>query len=221
MSSQYNPSDPIEPSEHTEPTEPKEPAESVSDNETEAVSAEQTQQSYGQQPYGEQGFAQPYGQQGYGQQYSQQHGQSAYTQGYQQGYPQGYAQPQFGQHYGQMGYAPQQSAFGQPVAPSAPGKGDGFFAALFDFSFSRFITIDFVRVIYGLSLGFIALAWLAGLFVSLSGFGEGFGEGIMFLLGFLILGTVIALIWVVLARISLEFYVALVKTAQNLSLIHI
>ena len=95
--------------------------------------------------------------------------------------------------------------------------GDGFFQALFDFSFSRFITIDFAKVIYAIFLGLIALAWAAGLIASLIGFSEGVGEGFLGLIVYLIVGTALALFATVGARLSLEFYVATVKTAQNTS----
>lgn len=169
--------------------------------------------SYGQYPsvqpqHGEN----QYGQQG---QYSQaQYGQSQYSQ-------QSYTQPQYGQaQYGQFPQAGtqqyDQSQYGYGK-PAKSGKGNGFFNALFDLSFSRYITVDFMRVIYAISLGLIVLAWVAGLLFSFAGFGDSFGEGMLMLVGFLIFGTLAAFIAVVVTRITLEFYVSLVKTAQNTS----
>ncbi len=177
------------------------------------------QPQHGENQYGEN----QYGQQG---QYSQaQYGQSQYSQ-------QSYTQPQYGQgQYGQGQYG-QQAQYGQfPQAgtqqydqsqygygkPAKSGKGNGFFNALFDLSFSRYITVDFMRVIYAISLGLIVLAWVAGLLFSFAGFGDSFGEGMLMLVGFLIFGTLAAFIAVVVTRITLEFYVSLVKTAQNTS----
>lgn len=74
-----------------------------------------------------------------------------------------------------------------------------------------------MRVIYAISLGLIVLAWVAGLLFSFAGFGDSFGEGMLMLVGFLIFGTLAAFIAVVVTRITLEFYVSLVKTAQNTS----
>lgn len=141
-------------------------------------------------------------------------------------------QPQHGENqYGENQYG-QQAQYGQfPQAgtqqydqsqygygkPAKSGKGNGFFNALFDLSFSRYITVDFMRVIYAISLGLIALAWVAGLLFSFAGFGDSFGEGMLMLVGFLIFGTLAAFIAVVVTRITLEFYVSLVKTAQNTS----
>ncbi|QNP94520.1 DUF4282 domain-containing protein [Corynebacterium wankanglinii] len=121
-----------------------------------------------------------YGQQG---QYSQaQYGQSQYSQ-------QSYTQPQYGQgQYGQGSTASRPSTGSSPrPAPSSTtsrstatasrevGQGNGFFNALFDLSFSRYITVDFMRVIYAISLGLIVLAWVAGLLFSFAGFGDSFG----------------------------------------------
>ena len=138
-----------------------------------------------------------------------QYGQGGYTP---------YGETQYGQGgYGQGGYGPQ-GQYGVPSSNNGRKKpGDGFFQALFDFSFSRFITIDFAKVIYAIFLGLIALAWAGGLIASLIGFSEGVGEGFLGLIVYLIMGTALALFATVGARLSLEFYVATVKTAQNTS----
>lgn len=162
--------------------------------------------SYGQYP-----SVQPqHGENQYGQGYSQpQYGQTQYSQ-------QSYTQPQYGQfpQAGTQQYDQSQYGYGKPAKS---GKGNGFFNALFDLSFSRYITVDFMRVIYAISLGLIVLAWVAGLLFSFAGFGDSFGEGMLMLVGFLIFGTLAAFIAVVVTRITLEFYVSLVKTAQNTS----
>lgn len=193
-----------------------------------SVQPQHGENQYGENQYGQQGqYSQAqYGQSQYGQGYSQpQYGQTQYNQ-------QSYTQPQYGQgQYGQGQYG-QQAQYGQfPQAgtqqydqsqygygkPAKSGKGNGFFNALFDLSFSRYITVDFMRVIYAISLGLIVLAWVAGLLFSFAGFGDSFGEGMLMLVGFLIFGTLAAFIAVVVTRITLEFYVSLVKTAQNTS----
>ena len=171
---------------------------------------EHQQQDYSQQQYQAQGQAQQQGQYGqYGYQQQGQYGQGDFQQAqYGAGYPQG-GYPH--------GYGPQ-GQYGVPSSNNGRKKpGDGFFQALFDFSFSRFITIDFAKVIYAIFLGLIALAWAAGLIASLIGFSEGVGEGFLGLIVYLIVGTALALFATVGARLSLEFYVATVKTAQNTS----
>lgn len=243
MSTPYNPNHTPDPdddqtgtsSDLTGDTSATSDSETSSTNETSSFGAHSDQAesqssypSYGQYPsvqpqHGENQYGEnQYGQQG---QYSQaQYGQSQYGQGY--------SQPQYGQtQYGQGQYG-QQAQYGQfPQAgtqqydqsqygygkPAKSGKGNGFFNALFDLSFSRYITVDFMRVIYAISLGLIVLAWVAGLLFSFAGFGDSFGEGMLMLVGFLIFGTLAAFIAVVVTRITLEFYVSLVKTAQNTS----
>lgn len=177
-----------------------------------SVQPQHGENQYGENQYGQQGqYSQAqYGQSQYGQGYSQpQYGQTQYSQ-------QSYTQPQYGQfpQAGTQQYDQSQYGYGKPAKS---GKGNGFFNALFDLSFSRYITVDFMRVIYAISLGLIALAWVSGLLFSFAGFGDSFGEGMLMLVGFLIFGTLAAFIAVVVTRITLEFYVSLVKTAQNTS----
>lgn len=177
-----------------------------------SVQPQHGENQYGENQYGQQGqYSQAqYGQSQYGQGYSQpQYGQTQYSQ-------QSYTQPQYGQfpQAGTQQFDQSQYGYGKPAKS---GKGNGFFNALFDLSFSRYITVDFMRVIYAISLGLIVLAWVAGLLFSFAGFGDSFGEGMLMLVGFLIFGTLAAFIAVVVTRITLEFYVSLVKTAQNTS----
>lgn len=94
---------------------------------------------------------------------------------------------------------------------------DGFFSALFDFSFSQYITLKFARVIYLISAVFIGLCWGLGLLVSLATFSVGFGTGLLMLIGFLLFGTLFALFSLISARVTLEFMVSAIKTAQNTS----
>lgn len=130
-----------------------------------------------------------------------------------------YGQQQYGQQqYGQYGQQQYGQPYGQMPLSSAPRPGtQGFGRALFDFSFSRFVTLDFVKVIYSILIAIIVIAWFVGLVLSFTTFSEGFDVGIVSLLGFLIVGTLGAFLWLILARVTLEFYVALIRTAQNTS----
>lgn len=94
---------------------------------------------------------------------------------------------------------------------------DGFFSALFDFSFSQYITLKFARVIYLISAVLIGLCWVFGLLMTLAAFANGFGSGLLALIGFLVIGTVAALFSLIGARVTLEFMVSAIKTAQNTS----
>ncbi|QPK83649.1 DUF4282 domain-containing protein [Corynebacterium qintianiae] len=105
-----------------------------------------------------------------------------------------------------------------PAATGAPHSRDGFFKALFDFSFSRYITVDFAKVIYIIFMAFIVLTWFIGLFVSLVSFQGGVGVGIFAFFAYLIFGTIFTLFQLIGARLFLEFFVANIKTAQNTSI---
>ena len=141
--------------------------------------------------------------------------------GQQAGYGDQYGQ----QQYGQQASGAQGAQFGQGQnqgfgafpqdAPVAGKKKNGFFNALFDFSFRNFITIDFVKVLYIIYIVFAALMWLGGLIVAFTGFSEGADIGILMLLGWLIFGTLWALFQVVISRVMLEVLVSVVRIAQN------
>lgn len=107
--------------------------------------------------------------------------------------------------------SPYQSA---PPAPHpygypAPPPRKGFFGALLDLGFTTFVTPMVVGVIY--VLGMVVLA--VGLVVALvAGFVDSVASGI----GVLVLGPLVALVYLVLWRMLLEFYVAVTRMADDL-----
>lgn len=107
---------------------------------------------------------------------------------------------------------PPKSPYGPP--PGASGAGGqspdamGFFAALFDFDFKSFVTLKFAKFIYILLIVLLALGWLI---YTVIGFIADPWLGIAALL----LGWIPAFLWLVLARVSLEFYIAMIRTSQN------
>lgn len=111
----------------------------------------------------------------------------------------------------QQGYYPQQ---GQPPYPqqsrqqSNAAEAKGFFGALFDFSFQSFITVKFATFIYMVLLVFLALGWL---FMVIGGFVTDTWVGVLALL----LGWIPAVIYLILIRVMLEFYIAMIRTSQN------
>lgn len=125
----------------------------------------------------------------------------------------GYGQGQFAQPTPPV-YAP----LGSPTPAVAGTPKHGFINALFDFSFSRYVTIEFAKLIYMILLVLIGIFWVIGLgMVTVGGFQSGVGDGFLALVLYLVGGTIGAFIATVFTRIGLEFYVALVKTAQNTS----
>jgi drug/metabolite transporter (DMT)-like permease len=88
----------------------------------------------------------------------------------------------------------------------------GFLASLFDMSFSEFVTIRLIKVLY--IIGIIG-AVLAGLLFIVSGFSNGAGTGILFLL----LSPILVGIYILMVRIWLELIIVVFRIAENTSLL--
>ena len=84
----------------------------------------------------------------------------------------------------------------------------GFFRALFDLSFSDFITTRLIKVLYVIA---IVLAGFAALAVIVSGFTQGVGMGILFL----ILSPIVFFLYVIMARVWLEIIIVVFRIAEN------
>ncbi|MGF1482551.1 MAG: DUF4282 domain-containing protein [Cyanophyceae cyanobacterium] len=84
----------------------------------------------------------------------------------------------------------------------------GFFRSLFDFSFSHFVAIKVVGVLYAVGIFFAALFAFV---VVTGGFNRGFLSGV----GSLIVAPLIFLLYIIFIRISLEALVAGIRTAEN------
>ncbi len=104
------------------------------------------------------------------------------------------------------GQPPQPS--GQPQPPSA-SDAKGFFGALFDFSFSHFITPIIVKVVYVLATIALVLGWLVFL---IAGFSQSVGLGVVVL----ILGPIAVIIYLAFIRMTLEFYLAIVRMSEDI-----
>jgi hypothetical protein len=105
--------------------------------------------------------------------------------------------------------------YGMPAYPSAggppPNVGQGgFFAALFDFSFGSFVTPKIVKLVYVLAT--IALALFYVVFV-IAAFSNSAGAGVLVLL----VGAVVALVYLAFIRMTLEFYFAIVRMSQDIN----
>ncbi|MGO1193536.1 MAG: DUF4282 domain-containing protein [Nesterenkonia sp.] len=100
----------------------------------------------------------------------------------------------------------------QPAPSHRPGPDtSGFFKALFDFSFKSFVTIKFAAIIYGIALLLIGIFTLIGIIFAFVTMTE---EP---LVGFfmLVLTVILAPFYLILVRLTLELYVAMIRTAQN------
>lgn len=84
----------------------------------------------------------------------------------------------------------------------------GFFAALFDFSFSEFITTRIIKILYVVGM---ILAVLAALGLMVSGFTQSVGVGILSL----ILSPIVFLVYVIVFRVWLEFIIVVFRIAEH------
>jgi hypothetical protein len=85
-----------------------------------------------------------------------------------------------------------------------------FWAGLFDFSFTRFITLKFIRVIYIILVAMIGLVGLLLFFVSLA---SGHGVGGVFVAFSVV--PLVTLFWIILARLTLEGIVVIFRIGEN------
>ncbi|MGH3773127.1 MAG: DUF4282 domain-containing protein [Pseudonocardiaceae bacterium] len=93
--------------------------------------------------------------------------------------------------------------------PSPARQPQGFFGALFDFSFNHFVTPLIIRVLYVLGLIGIALGYLV--FV-VGAFQASAVQGVVTLL----LGLIISFIYLAFWRVILEFYLAVVRMSEDI-----
>jgi len=93
--------------------------------------------------------------------------------------------------------------------PRPAREGAGFFTALFDFSFTNFVTPILVRFVYLLATVALVATWLIFVFV---GFAQGAGTG----LTALILGPVFVVIYLAVIRMTLEFYLSVVRMSEDI-----
>lgn len=122
---------------------------------------------------------------------------------------------QTGPNYPAQGGYPQAvypNAGSYPQFAAATADNRGFWASLFDFSFSSFVTLKFAATLYLLSVVFIGLVALGFL---MAAFDEDSSLGVLALL----FGWIPLLMVLVVIRVGLESIVAVVRIAQNSSAI--
>ena len=94
-------------------------------------------------------------------------------------------------------------------APSLTQR--GFFASLFDFSFTSLITTKIIKVLYVISVIFIGLFSLAFVFYA---FHVSPTLGLVVLI---IVAPLEALFWLIYTRVIMELFIALFRIAENTS----
>jgi hypothetical protein len=129
------------------------------------------------------------------------------------------AQPQYPQQqsYPQPGYQQPQpyaapGAGGQPqyAMPVSADEAKGFVGALFDLSFTNFITTKIIKVLYIIAIILAALYALGTL-----GYGYAFGGAVGMVVG-LCLSPIVFLIGVIFARVYMELVMIIFRGAELL-----
>ena len=98
---------------------------------------------------------------------------------------------------------------GQPGSPSPQDQAKGFFGALFDFGFNHFITPMIVKFVYVLATIALVLRWFILL---IAAFSQSAGAGVVVLL----LGPVGVVLYLAFIRMTLEFYLAIVRMSEDI-----
>lgn len=182
-----------------------------------------------------QGFGQ-YGQGQYGSYGQDQFGQDQFGQQDQYSQPSSYGQPgqydtnqydtnQFGQNqfgqqepWGQQNQPQGATGFqaypNQQMANSTGTENDGFFSALFDFSFTRYATPSVVKVLYILLMIVVGLFVLLAVIGFLAAMAQDASAIVLVLIGIplVLLGAVA---WLAFYRVGLEVAVSIIRTAQS------
>jgi hypothetical protein len=136
----------------------------------------------------------------------------AYGEGRAYGESQGYG---YGEGSGQA--PPPQGPPAPPIPPGPAGRprpsmgtGKGFFGALFDFSFSSFVTPSIIKALYAL---FVAAAAATSLLFIVVAFRLSMAFGLFTLL---VLAPIGFLLWVAFYRVILEFYMVTFRMAEDI-----
>lgn len=126
--------------------------------------------------------------------------------------PQPYQQPIGERPVGEppAGDRPYSAGAGRSAADGARDDAKGFFGALFDYSFMNYVTPKVVKIVYVIVTVLIALGWLVALVAA-------FSNSVWAGIGFLLFGWIIALVYLAIARITLEFYLAVVSISEKVN----
>jgi len=87
----------------------------------------------------------------------------------------------------------------------------GFFASLFDFGFTSFITLKFLRLIYAVLLVLILLTGVVFFVASIA-------QGGLYILFAIVIVPILTLIYLVLTRVSMEMVAIFFRIGENTNL---
>lgn len=98
-----------------------------------------------------------------------------------------------------------------PSQPAQPSKG-GFFKDLFDFTFTQFITVRALAVLWGVIVGLTVIGTLASIVLAFVNF-----DGVLIGLGTLAFMPLLSLLHLIIWRIVLEFLAVQFRQADLLA----
>lgn len=99
--------------------------------------------------------------------------------------------------------------------PQAGSRDAGFLKALFDFSFTHFVTPKIVKVVYVVGLVLIALLTLVVFLTAFRHFGDGFGASPLLGLVQLVAAPLLGIVYLAFFRMSLELYYAVIRLSED------
>jgi hypothetical protein len=140
-------------------------------------------------------------------------GQQGWPGGQQPPYPSGFGQqPQQQPGWGGYPQPGQPGGYGPP--PQGPvggprGQAKGAFSALLDFEFNTFATPAVVKILYAVGMLLIGLYYIAAV---IFGFSQNVAVGLLIL----VVGAIGALFILILFRVTLELYYALVRMSEDI-----
>jgi uncharacterized protein DUF4282 len=91
-------------------------------------------------------------------------------------------------------------------------EGKGFFAALFDFGFTSFITLKFLKVIYAI---LVTLILLTGLVFFVAALARGGATAVLAIIGV----PLVTLLYLIIARVYMEIIALFFRIGENTSII--
>ncbi|HEX6470508.1 MAG TPA: DUF4282 domain-containing protein [Streptosporangiaceae bacterium] len=126
--------------------------------------------------------------------------------------PYGPGQPGGWQQPGPQPYPPQTHPGYQPPSGPRYDNDRGFFGSLFDFSFDNFIAPKLIKFLYVLLLIIVTILAIVLIIVGLVGLGQGTPAGLLAIVG----APIAWLVYLVIARLALEFYIVIFKISDDL-----
>jgi ABC-type proline/glycine betaine transport system permease subunit len=108
-----------------------------------------------------------------------------------------------------MGAPGRGQGMGGAMSSAQAADARGFFAALFDFSFTSFVTVKIIKVLYVLITVVVTLFWLG---YSVIAFKASPGGGVVVL----ILGALFSIVVLAFWRLVLEAFVVVFRMAEDL-----